>query len=200
MLSVTVAFTACMMADAFGDSQKFVYENRWLYYVSLAIVIGIMLGMTCFYKKCRTVPKNYILLGTYTIFHTYLIAAISIQYNPLLVLYAAIATLLMFLALTIYAWKTKTDFTKMGGLLSTCSFLVIFFIIVAAVFRSQILYTAIICVAIGLLSMFIIYDTQLIIGGKSKYNELELDDYCLGALIIYSDIVTIFSYLLALFG
>lgn len=54
------------------------------------------------------------------------------------------------------------------------------------------MYTALICVIIALLSIFIVYDTQLIIGGESKYDQLEVDDYILGALIIYSDIVTIF--------
>ena len=81
MLFVTIAWTALLMADAFGDSKDLVYGNLWLFYLSLVIVIGIMFGMTCFYKKCRGVPKNYILLGTYTIFHSYLIGAISIQYN-----------------------------------------------------------------------------------------------------------------------
>jgi FtsH-binding integral membrane protein len=35
-------------------------------------------------------------------------------------------------------------------------------------------------------------------GGK-RY-EIEIDDYILGAVILYSDIVTIFLYLLSLFG
>ena len=113
---------------------------------------------------------------------------------------AAIATLLMVLSLTAYAFKTKTDFTKMGGFLATASMMVLMFIIMAILFRSAIMYTGLICVMIALLSVFIVYDTQLIIGGRSKYDLLEVDDYTLGALIIYSDIVTIFQYLLMLFG
>ena len=53
MLSVTILFTVIIMTDAIGDSKKFVYGNLWLYYLSLIMVIGIMVGMTCFYKKCR---------------------------------------------------------------------------------------------------------------------------------------------------
>ena len=106
----------------------------------------------------------------------------------------------MFVSLTIYAFKTKTDMTKLGGFLSTASSMLLFLIIIAFAFRSYIMNTIIICVALCLLGVFVVFDTQLIIGGTSKYAELELDDYALGALIIYSDIVTIFSYLLQLFG
>ena len=46
--------------------------------------------------------------------------------------------------------------------------------------------------------LFLIYDTQLIAGGK-KY-ELSLDDYIIGALMLYTDIILIFLELLKLFG
>ena len=170
MLFLTVAWTALLMVDAFGDSKELIFNNLWLYWLSLLMVIGLMIGMTCFYKKCRDVPKNYILLGTYTVFHSYLIGAITIQYDPTTVITAAVATLVMFLSLTAYAFKTKTDFTKMGGFLATASMMVLLFIIMAVLFRSAIMYTGLICVMIALLSVFIVYDTQLIIGGRSKYD------------------------------
>ena len=46
--------------------------------------------------------------------------------------------------------------------------------------------------------LFLIYDTQMIAGGR-KY-ELSLDDYIIGALILYIDIIMIFLELLKLFG
>ena len=159
MLTVTVAWSAALMLDLFGDSKALVFNNMWLYYLSLFMVIVLMITMTCFYKRCRDVPKNYILLGTYTVFHSYLIGALTLLYDPTTVITAAIATLLMFFALTIYAFKTKTDFTKMGGFLATSSMMVILFIFVAILFRSAIMYTSLICVMIALLSLFIVYDT-----------------------------------------
>ena len=46
--------------------------------------------------------------------------------------------------------------------------------------------------------IFLIYDTQLILGeGRHK---LQIDDYILGALILYTDIIMIFYYLLMLCG
>ena len=49
-----------------------------------------------------------------------------------------------------------------------------------------------------LFGVYLIVDTQMIIGGK-RY-ELTLDDYIVGALVLYLDIIMIFIYLLQIFG
>lgn len=160
MLLVTVAFTACMVNDAFGDSKKIVLSNMWLYYFSLIMVIGIMIGMICLYKKCRAYPLNYILLGTYTIFHTYLVGAVSSFYTPQSVLVAAVATMLMFITLTVYSIYTKVDMTKLGAFLSVGSVMVLFFIIIIVLFDvPSIVGVVLTCLMIALLSMWIVYDT-----------------------------------------
>ena len=46
--------------------------------------------------------------------------------------------------------------------------------------------------------MYLVYDTQLIIGGEDKYAEIENDDYILAAMILYLDIINIFIYILQL--
>ena len=53
-------------------------------------------------------------------------------------------------------------------------------------------------IAVMIFSFYLIYDTQLIMGGK-RY-EIDIDDYILGAIILYTDIITIFIYLLKIFG
>ena len=49
-----------------------------------------------------------------------------------------------------------------------------------------------------LLCVYLLIDTQLILGGKSF--ELELDDYVFGSFILYIDIIGIFVRLVELFG
>ena len=49
-----------------------------------------------------------------------------------------------------------------------------------------------------LYGFYIVYDTQLIAGGR--YDELTYDDYVIGALLLYIDVVGLFMYLLALVG
>ena len=64
----------------------------------------------------------------------------------------------------------------------------------------RILHLVITLAVIALLSMYIIYDTQLIVGGEHKRARLEMDDYVIGAMIIYSDIIYLFLWIMELLG
>ena len=47
---------------------------------------------------------------------------------------------------------------------------------------------------------FIVYDTQLIVGGKHKKLQFGIDDYVFAALNLYLDVINMFYYLLLLTG
>lgn len=47
-------------------------------------------------------------------------------------------------------------------------------------------------------SVYLLIDTQTVLGGKHR--ELKMDDYILGAIIIYVDIISLFLKLLRLLG
>ena len=47
-------------------------------------------------------------------------------------------------------------------------------------------------------SVYLLVDTQMILGGKHK--SLDFDNYVLGALIIYMDIVSLFLQILKILG
>ena len=106
----------------------------------------------------------------------------------------------MFIGLTSYACFTKTDVTYLGGVLSAMSFVVVLVLILGIGFYFPWMRLGIIVIVLLLTSFWIIYDTQLIVGGKHKRHQLDTDDYIIGALIIYIDIITLFLYLLELFG
>jgi FtsH-binding integral membrane protein len=56
-------------------------------------------------------------------------------------------------------------------------------------------------IAIGIASIYSIYliiDTQLILGGKNA--ELTMDNYVLGAVLLYIDIVQLFLQILRILG
>ena len=50
-----------------------------------------------------------------------------------------------------------------------------------------------------LFSFYIIYDTQIMLGGKHKYS-LSPEEYIFAALNLYLDVINLFMYLLAIFG
>ena len=50
----------------------------------------------------------------------------------------------------------------------------------------------------GIYSLYLIIDTQLIMGNRK--NSLTLDNYVLGAILLYIDIIQLFLNLLRIFG
>lgn len=57
--------------------------------------------------------------------------------------------------------------------------------------------------AIGFALVYLVYllvDTQLIMGGQHKTYKLTLDDYIMGTMILYMDIVGLFLQLLKILG
>jgi len=102
----------------------------------------------------------------------------------------------MVLALTIYAYTTKTDVTMWGGILVCVSIGLLIFVLLAVWLRSNWLYIALCSCLVVLFGIFLVYDTQLIIG--KKRHQLSEDDYILGALMLYLDIILIFTYILDL--
>ena len=61
---------------------------------------------------------------------------------------------------------------------------------------AQIGYSA---VGAVIFSLYIIYDTQIMLGGNHKYS-LSPEEYIFAALNLYLDIINLFLYLLSIFG
>jgi FtsH-binding integral membrane protein len=168
MIAITALFSGISYRSE--GFLTFFMNNIWLYYVSLVVVIGISVGMACHYRKFQKAPGNYILLSIYTIAHSYLIAVIIQFYKVETIAQAAAATGGMFVVLTGYACFTKGDMTKKGGLICTiceCIFWIIIFQFVwgpVNKFLYMIICFAIIC----LLGVFIVHDTQMIVGGTNR--------------------------------
>ena len=93
------------------------------------------------------------------------------------------------IALTIYALTTKTDFTVCGGVLCVCLGGLILLGIFSFVFGPTMAFVYDV-LGVILFGVYLIYDTQMICGGKK--NSISKDDYILGALNIYLDIINLF--------
>ena len=194
MLGVTSGI--CALVYTVDSIKTFALQNAWLFFICFIFVIFVMCYLPCFYKVLRRVPINYFILAAFTLTHSWFIAYITIFYKQSVVIAAAVCTMGMFIALTAYACATKTDLTYMGGLLSVITMMVVLILILMTFFMSKLGYLIMISILIALISVWIVHDTQLIIGGKHRAAELKIDDYIIGALIIYSDILTGFLYLL----
>ncbi len=97
--------------------------------------------------------------------------------------------------LTFYAMTTKTDFTVFGSLLWSIGALFLLFSLFSVFFGPtlRLIYCTL---GVLLFSFYLIFDTQLIIGGEDRYAMVGNDDYILGAVILYLDVINIFIYIL----
>lgn len=74
---------------------------------------------------------------------------------------------------------------------------ILFILFIVTMFTDSPLIRNIYCgVGVLLFSIYLIIDTQMIMGGKTV--ELRVDEYALAALLLYIDIIQIFLYILQL--
>jgi FtsH-binding integral membrane protein len=185
----------------------FLYSGAIAGYIAIACMVVTFITMimiTCCTSMARKVPTNYILLGIFTACESYLVSMITAFYSPTDVLLAAILTFTVTVVLTIYACTTKTDITVCGGLLWVLGwgFFAICFLLAFVNWGSKETYNTVYLIlsvaGLCIYALYLIYDTQLIMGGK-RY-QLTLDDYVLGALVLYIDIIVMFLRILRIIG
>ena len=145
-------------------------------------------------------PHNYIILFIFTLCFSYFVAQECIYWgnqNEDTIYIAAICTGAVTGAVTLYAFTTKIDFNVIRGMMFVLSMAFLMFFMMSLCFGYWMtsFYAAIMCCFYGL---FLLCDTQLVI--KKGRHGLSVDDYITGAMLIYSDIIMIFLYMLALFG
>lgn len=155
--------------------------------------------MVCCEHVRRQSPTNYIVLGLFTMAESYLVADGTINYQADDVLLAVGITAGVCLALSLFSFQTKWDFTMLNGILFVALLLLFLFGIVAVMFPSKrmtLVYSSMGCV---LFSMYLIHDTQLMMGGKHKHS-ISPEEYVFAALNLYVDILDIFRSVLSVIG
>ena len=157
----------------------------------LIITITVCIMFSCVRDTASKFPLNYIFLFYFTLSMSFYCLIFCAFVDPQDVIAAAILTIAATIGLTVYAIRTKDDFSYLGGLLFCFMFLSIFTIGFYFWIRATIFW-----LALGVLvySLYIIYDTQLIMGNVGV--EYSIDDYCFAALNLYIDIIYLFLRIL----
>ena len=156
-LLLTTAVTAVPLSSK--PAQDWMSTNYGVLIAAMVILIVVNCAMICFMKLARTVPINYALLLIFTLCEAYCVACCTIGIEPKYVLAAAGTTTAIVLAVTVFAWFTKSDFTIMGPMfvvlgMTLCMFgLMCFFIHNSVVYN---VYCALIVIIFG---FYLIFDT-----------------------------------------
>lgn len=196
ILSAQLSFTAlfCIFAVVSDSFKNFLINNPWIFIFCLIGSLAVMYALICSMNMARQVPTNYILLGIFTFCQAFMVAALCAFSSPKLVLMAAILTAGITIALTVYAFTTKMDFTKSGEILFICGIALMLGAVFLMIGYSRTLHIFLCVLAVIFYGVYLLYDTQLIAGGK--HQELSYDDYIIGALMIYVDVVSMFMEIL----
>lgn len=200
ILSAQLLITAALVAaSCFSESYAaFVKQNMWLFWVCFVLSFALLYVLIYVRSASRKVPLNFCLLGLFTLAEAYIVSCVTAMYDPTTVFIAAVLTAAIVVALTLYACFTKTDFTVCGGLLFTALMALVIASIFTIFFRNRILQIVISAISVVVFSVYLIYDTQLILGnGQLK---LTVDDYIFAAMNLYLDIIRIFLEILRLVG
>lgn len=192
-----ITFIFCLFACTDGGSEFFVYHTGLLIFMMI-LTFATIIPLACSQQIARTVPYNYIILTIFTVAEGYMVGFVCAFYDPASVVIVMAMTASIVFGLTIYAMYTKQDYTTMGGILVCCLIGLFVFGIIASVANVPFLKTLYCAMGAILFSVYIVVDTQLIIGkGRNVYS---MDDYIMAAINIYLDIINLFLYLLELFG
>ena len=170
-----------------------------LIYGSMAVSFVLLLCLVCCIKNARTYPTNMILLSSFTLAEGLMLGAFCAFFDAPSVMLATAMTAVVVGALTAFACFTSIDFTGMGMYLYIGLIVLMMMGFFAMLFPAgrtvQLLYSGAGCL---LFSFYLVYDTQLILGGKHKKYQFGVDDYVFAALNLYLDIINLFIYILSI--
>jgi len=175
-----------------------------LFVIMNVALLGTMCAMCCCQEALRRFPTNYIFLLVLTTAMGVLVGFSCQPFSWDTILLSAGVTMGIFLCMTIYAFTTKTDFTGYGPyLFGALAALMCFGFVLSmlsmcgvGVKLAHVVYDLI---GVLLFTFYIVFDTQLIIGGGHSH-QFSIDDYVFAAVQLYLDIINLFLHLLSLFG
>ncbi|XP_030766228.1 protein lifeguard 1-like isoform X2 [Sitophilus oryzae] len=178
-----------------------------LFIIALVVMLVIMISLACWGEFIRKAPANYVMLFIFTMAGGVLVGVLARMYAPYAVWMAVGITAVVCLALTLFTLQTKCDFTTKKGILLVAVIILLVSASVASLLHSlitrktyntllSVLTVNLVYASLGALvfSVYLIYDTQLMMGGKHKYS-ISPEEYVFAALNLYLDIIYIFPNL-----
>ncbi|XP_034466108.1 glutamate receptor, ionotropic, N-methyl D-aspartate-associated protein 1b (glutamate binding) isoform X1 [Hippoglossus hippoglossus] len=195
-LMVTFAFVAVF---TFVDEVKmFVLVNTWTYLVSYAVFFVSVCVISCCGSVRRRHPWNLVALSILTLSMSYMVGMIASFHETESVIMAVGITAVVCFTVVLFSLQTKYDFTSCHGVLFVCLIVLIFFGILCIFIRNRILHIVYAGLGALLFTCFLAVDTQLLLGNKEL--ALSPEEYIFAALTLYTDIINIFLYILAIVG
>jgi len=201
MQLLLTTLVAAQVSTVFRGMEK----SHAVVYAQVASVLSLVLmcAMMCCKNAMQSFPTNYLLLFGFTFFESIVIGFICSTHSKDVVLLSFFLTGLIVGCLTLYATFTGSDFTQMGdylyaGLIGLT--IAGFGLMLMGMMGIHCPILTKIQAAFGILlfTVYLVYDTQLIMGNHSC--AFGPDDYVFAAMNLYLDIISLFAYILQFLG
>ncbi|KAK2194240.1 hypothetical protein NP493_1g05002 [Ridgeia piscesae] len=193
ILSVQLLFTTLvgaffMMCE---PVKEFVQNSQALLLVSAILSFVLIFALMV---KSRETPTNYILLALFTICESFLVGTVVTFYKVQVVLEAFALTCAVTFALTTYALQSKRDFSSWGAGLFSVLWIVVMAGFMQIFFPSPMMDLGIAIAGAVLFSLFIIYDTHMVM------HKVSAEEYIHASINLYLDIINLFLHILRILG
>ena len=196
-LIITFGFILIFVLN--DGSKMWAAQNRGLLFLAFGVGIVSMLTLACCGSVRRKFPHNFICLGIFTLAQSFMLGFVTAFYKTQIVMLAVVMTAVVCIGLTIFAFQTKIDFTVFTGVAFVGLMILMVMGFILMFFKIPFLQTLYAAFGALLFSVYLIIDTQMIVGGNHK-NQISPEEYIFGAITLYTDIINIFMFLLQLLG
>jgi len=189
LLSIQLAITTIIGATLLltPGVKEMVQANSWMLLPAFILSFGLLIAL---HIKRKESPINLVLLAAFTVVEAYSIGVLVTFFDQMVVIQAFFLTAAVVIGLTVFTFQTKRDFSSMGaslycGLLLLCmgGFFQMFV-------GGELTHTAMAVGGALLFSLFIIYDTQMIMTRVSP------EEYISATIELYLDIINLFIEIL----
>jgi len=175
----------------FEPVADFIKSNQWIVLICAVATIGLIFALGV---KSREYPTNMKLLAAFTFCESILVGIIVTQYTLGSVLEAFFLTCTVTTALTVYTFQSKRDFSSWGAGLFAALWVLILMGILQLFIQGELLDRGIAAAGAILFSMFIIFDTHMIM------HKVSPEEYIHASVNLYLDIINLFLHILRLLG
>ncbi|KAH0627462.1 hypothetical protein JD844_003189 [Phrynosoma platyrhinos] len=201
MLTVQLGFTVGIICLFIYWKYLTIWVRRrpWFCYTLLPAILILAIALACCDHARRKFPLNIILLLIFTVLEGTLLGSIAAFFDADSVMWAVGATAFITFGLSAFALQTKWEVTITSGVLLILIFVVMIFGVLGAIFQSMVLRIIYAGVGTLLFGIYLLVDTQLMLGKKHHYR-LQPDDYIFAVLNVYIDIINMCLFLLQFIG
>uniref|UniRef100_A0A6G1S5G0 Protein lifeguard 1 n=1 Tax=Aceria tosichella TaxID=561515 RepID=A0A6G1S5G0_9ACAR len=197
LLLLNLLITLCIVAvfTLHQPTHDWAKANRWLHTTFFLISFVILIVITCAGELRRKHPHNLIALFSFTVAESLMLSAVTVLFDTKVVLMAGAMTAVICLALTLFSFQTKIDFTVFSGIMLIVLIVATLTMFIFFIYPSKLFVLIMSSIMAIICGIFLVIDTQMIIGGTHKV-QISPEEYVFAALNLYLDIINMFLYIL----